>query len=502
MKKILLIFILFWHQVAFAQKEDATWLLGYVGDKFPIDTLGKFGVMLLDLNETPFPLINIIPKANVDYDTNLCMINNSEGSPIISFDGHDVYNKFFLPMKGSDSLNYTAPQNSLVLIQKYISQSSILIPYPKQINKYILLHQQAEYVVDKGFVVDVRGERLLYSVIDMNEEGGIGKVTERKTIIIEKPLDLGKLTAVRHANGEDWWLIQKNYDKPIYYKILVTSDGIKFIDEQTIGIDDYSGLGQAVFSPDGKYYINMDCNTGVKTNCTVFDFDRCTGKFYNPRNIKHNLNDIWSGGVAISPNSRYLYLVFYEYIYQYDLFDSDFEKSKKQIAKYDGFKDTTNNFPTRFNIAQLAVDGKIYISCSNSVQYLHVIHNPNLKGDSCNVEQHGVKLPTYNAFGLPNYPNFKLGKADTQCITSSEEMEDRKEKIKIYPNPASDNITIKTNLKDAVLIVKGFDGKILSSTNFYGQTIFSLQNISNGIIFCEIWSEGKKVATEKVAIIH
>lgn len=76
------------------------------------------------------------------------------------------------------------------------------------------------------------------------------------------------------------------------------------------------------------------------------------------------------------------------------------------IAIYDG---SVSPFPTPFLTAQLAPDGKIYINSPNGNNVLHVIHEPNLKGDSCHVEQNGIHLPTYNFASMPNFPNYRLG---------------------------------------------------------------------------------------------
>lgn len=41
--------------------------------------------------------------------------------------------------------------------------------------------------------------------------------------------------------------------------------------------------------------------------------------------------------------------------------------------------------------------------------YLHVINNPDLPGDNCDVCQHCVALPSWNSFSMPNFPNYRLG---------------------------------------------------------------------------------------------
>ena len=65
---------------------------------------------------------------------------------------------------------------------------------------------------------------------------------------------------------------------------------------------------------------------------------------------------------------------------------------------------------------QLAPDGKIYSCATNGVNYLHVIHSPD--EENCQYQQHGIKLPKYNGFSVPNFPHYRLGPLDgSSCDT-------------------------------------------------------------------------------------
>jgi hypothetical protein len=67
---------------------------------------------------------------------------------------------------------------------------------------------------------------------------------------------------------------------------------------------------------------------------------------------------------------------------------------------------------------QLAPDGKIYSSSTNSVSSLHVIHSPDEPGLACQYQQHGIELPTRNTFSMPTFPNYRLGPLDgSACDT-------------------------------------------------------------------------------------
>src|SRR5690606_34052923 len=141
---------------------------------------------------------------------------------------------------------------------------------------------------------------------------------------------------------------------------------------QSLGMEIPHGLGQAVFSPDGTkcvHYSQVSMSAGNFLN--IYDFDRCTGLLFNP--IHENIVDsAWSGGVAISPNSRFLYVTSYDYIYQYDLWSYDILATKDTVAIYDGYEIVITpifTLPTRFFLMQLGPDGRIYINCPRSEEH-------------------------------------------------------------------------------------------------------------------------------------
>jgi PKD repeat protein len=242
----------------------------------------------------------------------------------------------------------------------------------------------------------------------MNANNGLGKVIDKNQIILEGIFEPGKITASRHANGRDWWIIIRKHNTNKYYKFLVSSNEINKINEESIGENIPSpGLGQAVFSPDGTKYALFHTISQIEGSyINIYDFDRCTGELSNPLQM-HYSHDGGAGGIAISSNSRYLYVPSFIYLYQYDLWASDIEATKDTVAVWDGFLEN-DFFATTFYLAQLAPDNKIYINSNNGVSYLHVVNKPDLAGDSSEVCQHCIDLPSNNAFSLPNFPNYRL----------------------------------------------------------------------------------------------
>jgi hypothetical protein len=99
---------------------------------------------------------------------------------------------------------------------------------------------------------------------------------------------------------------------------------------------------------------------------------------------------------------------------------------------------------------QLAPDNRIYI-VAGSMYYYHVIENPNEAGIACNVNQHSFRLPTLNVFSIPNFPNYRLGPIDgSPCDTLgidnltniNDKLDNNTEPVQLYPNPATDYITL------------------------------------------------------------
>ena len=294
-----------------------------------------------------------------------------------------------------------------------IPQGILGLPFPGKGHQYALIHVPRGYVGPPISTVGVL--KLFYTIIDMGQNNGLGAVVDKSIPLLIDTLQLGKLKAVKHANGRDWWvLVPEAYTNNIY-RILFDPEGFRVMGKQTIGSKLYPGAGQADFSPDGFRYAIFDTyNSSMPDAVDVYDFDRCTGLLSNPRHFELWISS-YAGGLTFSPNSRYLYVHTSLVVAQYDLEAPDLEASRVEVAWYDGYE---SPFPTHFFAGQLAPDGKIYISTSNGTDVLHVIHRPDEAGVACMLEQHGIRVPTYNATSMPNFPNYRLGPLDgSPCDT-------------------------------------------------------------------------------------
>jgi len=335
-------------------------------------------------------------------------MSDAEGALLFYFNGKELFNTNHELILNGDSM-YTG-----ALDRGYdIPQGTLLLPFPENPNQFLILSTHITYYDELS---DVAGEQLYYSILDMEANEGQGHVTIKNELLEEYLVHGGQLTATRHANGRDWWIIWPYWDSNRFMRFLVNPEGITRHEDQIIGDSIRSGFGQALYTPDGSRFITYN-NRYIDEEpiADIYDFDRCSGTLSNQVRITAPIAGA-SNGAAISHDSHFLYLINRGYIYQYDLLAPDIAATQDTVAVFDGALDPW--FPASFFMGQLARDGKIYVSSPNGVLSLTVIEHPDRQGEACAVNQHAVRLPVYNAFGIPTFPNHRLGPLDgSPCDT-------------------------------------------------------------------------------------
>jgi len=398
MKYFLFLLILLFCKNSFAQKHDHLWLMGYGGggQSGPNDSSGISILRFDDLNHYSI-------ENNQTCDLNFWGGNSSmcdSMSNLLFFSNTEkIYNANYTLMDNGNNSNGTNQRQP---------QGVISLPFPQKQDQYLLLTSEVKYFSTELLYA---GFKIYKNTIDMSENNGFGKVVEKKIEIIQDTLEYGQITAVKHANGQDWWILVPESYSNRYYTMLLDSSGLTIVDTQAIGAPFVDGLGQAVFSPNGEKYVRVNgIKTTTPTELYIYDFDRCTGKLSNPIHLQY---ENWGFGVgcAISPNSRFLYALNASYVFQYDLQAADIAASKTLVAEWDGYVHEIH-FSTTFAMAQLAPDGRIYVGTAFSTPFLHVIEHPDRKGIACEVRQRAIHLPNYNNYSVPNFPNFRLGPID------------------------------------------------------------------------------------------
>ncbi|NUQ26676.1 MAG: hypothetical protein HUU34_22245 [Saprospiraceae bacterium] len=429
----------------YSQKHDYIWLLGV---DYQPQNPGIEGSKL-DFNYQPVAVEPII--MNMPLQTSTAIISDENGDLLFYTNGCWIADRTHNMMQNGDGINpgevhdMRCDEDDMgVYTAGY--QSSLILPKPGTTDIYYLFHKHIIYEYEPQF--DVVADALLYTIIDMSFNNGLGKVVQKNQVLETGFLTFGQLTAVKHANGQDWWIMNSRDTTNIYSLNLLSSGGLSGPFEQAIGLPSSlasSGGGQANFSPDGTKYVRY----APYDDIFLFDFDRATGFLSNFQFIPLEENEETSGGAVFSPNSRYLYISSGLFIYQYDTDAANVAATKTVVAEWNG---VSAPFPTLFRNAQLGPDCRIYVYCG-SCDVIQVIHYPDEQGLACQVEQQAIQLPYPMFRSMPHFPNYRLGPAGEEGLPCQPVVSVQEQKWVlapvVYPNPVQGGqVVIETGLSD------------------------------------------------------
>lgn len=475
---------------------DAIWLLGSPR-LLPTDL--QFGGSMLDFSsgEPEATFFNI--GINLDPTALIC---NENGELIFYTNGCKVMNAQHEIMENGDTINAGARHHQYCNFSYPSIQGVMGLPKPDAPDQYGLFHSVVD---DDIFLIT----ELRYTEINAAQNDGLGEVIFKDQTILQDTIS-SLVSAVRHANGRDWWIVGGKHNSNAFYTIYYGPNGpeysgnIQLIDSVETSTD----IRQTTFSPDGSIYAVANRFHGVR----LYHFDRCAGMLSNLAKFDLEADTLSVTGVAISPNNRFLYIGAIDYLYQFDLEDDNIAESGQIVAQYDGYiVDNSPSLRTTFGHLMHAPDGKIYGTAPNSSNVLHIIHNPNEIGLDCNVEQHGFELPTMHGFRPPNLPHFRLwdipgSPCDTLGIdmpTSTDEVVDNTPSFQVFPNPAHTNITIKFEQQlSGELRLFNIAGQLVLSTRVdrSNQAQLNVQRFADGLYLASFYDDDGLVSWQKFLI--
>jgi hypothetical protein len=510
--KRLFAFLIFLPNFLLAQKHDYIWTSGY--DSYSNDL--RFGGMNISfvseavktdrierpMNiQTGFNVAMSDTNGHLQFYSNGCYIANLENDTIENGTGINPGYVHDLKCPGSGSNGYTSG-----------FQSGLALPTPDTVGVYFMFHKRIIYLSVAPYVLT---DQLLYSTVDMNQNSGKGKVTAKNVVAVaDSAMGYGGLTAVRHANGRDWWVISPGFVNNNYYLLLVTKNGVAAVKEQQIGDptpESVEGGGQSFFTPDGKTYIRSNSLNKIR----MFDFDRATGTLSNYRRVNVNFGSYNPIGVAagVSPSGRFLYVTVRKYLYQLDLQASDIEASQVLLDEWDGYGDP---IACDFWSVHSGPDCKLYISTGNGSRIMHVVHHPDDLGLDCDFEQRGLHTSTYYGAPFPNFPNYRLkavGEPFSPCkgytVGQDEVVFSPLPAVSVFPNPASEYVKVVPNRPLPVRshwVLYDAYGREVRSERVDGAsncTESDVQGLAGGVYFWSLVSgEGRAVASGKLIVRH
>ncbi|MFN3529392.1 MAG: PKD domain-containing protein [Bacteroidia bacterium] len=333
-------------------------------------------------------------------DEGSACITNAAGQLLFYTNGETVYSR-----------NNTVLQNGAGLRgNPTVTQSSLIIPYPGQANQYLIF--------TLGRTQDSSG--LMYSLVDMSLNGGLGAVVlaqKNVPVLAGAPANAltEKLTATKHCNGTDYWVMVHRYNSNEFLVIPVTSAGVGTPVAQAVGTPhtpawainpQRAQKGYMIFSPDGRK-IALTLNGPNSNNLVeVFDFDKQTGTISNPLRLPAMGGEY---GLAFSPDNGKLFISGGT-----DTTIGATIGSKNHLSVINMISPNPANTRSmvreevrtdirRYSALQNAPDGRIYVVLS-LIDALHSINTPNIAPYNY---QDSTVFPINGTTrrGLPNFVN-------------------------------------------------------------------------------------------------
>lgn len=359
MKFYILLALLLCSGTLLAQKQGNIWYFGnYAG---------------VDFNTSP---PTGLTDGKLSTSEGCASIADENGKLLFYTDGITVFNKQHNVMEEGEGL-FGDPSST---------QSGVIIPHPANKNIY--------YV----FTVLAQGGSLYYSIVDISKNAGKGKVVEKNKLLLTQSTE--KITAVKHKNGEDIWVITHEYLSNNFVCYIITKNGLQILPVVSsvgtfMGLNNLSTIGYLKASPKGgKLAAAID---HVEKIVEIYDFDKETGKVSNPVTL-NGFENVGPYGVEFSPNEKFLYVA-EEGFYSSNLYQIKLPVSAGIV----GEKSKIISKIANTGALQVASDGKIYISRYGS-SYLDAIEFPNLEGAQSSFKEKVIDLKTGTCLlGLPTF---------------------------------------------------------------------------------------------------
>ncbi len=460
--KLICISLFIFHSLnCHSQKEGNQWYFGY-----------RAG---LSFNSSP-------PKALNDskiYQWEGCSSMSDESGNLLFYtDGITVWNKMHKEM-----------ENGTNLFGHYSStQSALIVKKPKSNSIYYIFTTNTN---DIPFP-DTPNLGVCYSIVDLSINNGEGKLVLKNAPILPS-LSTEKITAVKHANKSDIWIITAQYTSSFLQAFLLNENGINST-PITSKVPDKFKAKHGCLKASASGDLIGDARTSFSY---VYKFNNETGQI--SEFLKFPIQN--SYGVEFSQDQSKVYFSNSDnyktcFINQFNLNGSSPDEiinSHLVIGKYPGCCGST---------LQIGPDRKIYVAHVLN-NYLGVISDPNKFGSACEYLDSSILLNGTCTYGLPNLVNdYYLAQS-----TSIKEISPSKlNYYSIYPNP-SFNSSILTIKNDSFHITKieiiGIDSKkIVYSRNLFENEIkLNISLLNPGIYFIRIYNESNEFQILKQIIL-
>lgn len=334
----------------------------------------------LDFNVDPaVPLTD----GSLNTEEGCSTVCNAQGDLLFYTDGITVFNKNHAVMVNGTGLdgNSSATQSSII-----VQQPGSAVLY------YIFTVDAHQNALRNGFN---------YSIVDLSQNGGLGAVTTKNVnLFVDEVCE--KVTAVKHSNGTDFWILVHPWDTSEFYAYNLNAGGVSAPVISNTGVvhnsDRRSAIGYMKTSPDGS---KLAVAIYTQNRVELFDFNAGSGVVSNPIQLNSNRTPY---GIEFSPSGEYLYVSLFAdgELYQFDITSNNqttINSSAQLIASGTWL----------YGALQLAPDNRIYMAKTNTAGTtgslnLDVINDPDANGAAVNFVADSKNLAGRRCrLGLPNF---------------------------------------------------------------------------------------------------
>ncbi len=469
--KNLFTIIFFLPLVCFGQKQGNIW---YFGDHAGLDFNSGNPVALTNGQN------NLIGCPSACHSEGTSVIADNTGALLFYCNGQTIWNKNHIIMLNGDSL----------LSNTSSTQSSLIIPKPGNSRYFYVFTTDA-------FFIDQLQYGFRYSIVDICLDNGLGDViTGQKNILLLDTV-AEKLTAIRHSNGIDYWVIVHKFISDAFYSFHLTSSGITDTVISHVGsihgIGVGASIGQLKASPNGLKLAIVNGQSSLPDVAEYFDFDKSTGVVSNCVSIQ--TNPLYSYyGVSFSPDNSKLYISAWlnaNGIFQFDLNAGGGNPDSVRASKF-------VVIPTTKYGMQLGPDGKIYFPRYN--HSLSAISNPNTAGAACNYVDSAVSLNGRScSYGFPNFiDSYDYSNTAYYCETGIKEQNVNAE-VLVFSNPFHSQLNIKSTLNENsdFFLYDVLSRQVLQLT-FKNSITITTEELADGIYIFKVRNKYGTIKTGKI----
>lgn len=360
----------------FAQKQTNIW---YFGNRAGLDFNNVPPLVLRDGNASSF-----------EGSSTVC---DNNGKLLFYTNGQVIMNRRHLLMKNGGTLGGHPSSTN----------NTLIVPLPGNDSIY--------YIFTTGAALQ-ETKLLLYNIVNMKGDGGLGEVTALNVLMEEAVFE--KIAGIRHCNKRDVWIVIHKWDTDEYHSYLLTGAGLNpapVISHTGLVISGYenNAIGTLKFSSKGTKLaaVHSFDNDVVE----LMDFDNTTGMISNPLVFQPNATPhsqayIGVYGAEFSPNGDLLYVSANNsasdpcVLYQFDITSNNATTilgTRQIIAK---------PTPWYAGALQLGPDLKIYMAMWKDTS-VSVIDNPDVIGPGCNFRYNKIFVGPAGTepvqYGLPTF---------------------------------------------------------------------------------------------------